>query len=326
MNKAVAYIDLLGFSDCVKNNPDEAIMMLSHFNTVLTSLSLERVVHPSSGYVPGLQNLARRTSNESFEHFMPFSDSVFIASSNCSDFLMQLGNFVKNSFMLNAHIYAHPENPDDPTATHYIGVDTSDPNNIKHIDIPCHQPPVLFRGGLSFGDVIETTPAALFNNQRVTCNNLMGKAVVNAVKMEGVVKGPRILFDKSLNDQLNEEARLYCRPVPEKDEEGNDMGLYEILWPAMGYVLENRTTFTQEMSHFYDLFTPAYNLWSFYKGSNVALHYERFMELIVASAVRIFSHMGYRAFILQEMTKVLERKFNDAERIVLFEGAFDENE
>ena len=93
--KVVAYIDLLGFSNCVMNNPEEAIMMLSHFNTILSTLNFEREVHPSEGYEPSLQGLARRTSNESFEHFMPFSDSVFLASANCSDFVMQLGSFVR---------------------------------------------------------------------------------------------------------------------------------------------------------------------------------------------------------------------------------------
>lgn len=59
-NKAVTYIDLLGFSECVRNNPEEAVMMLSHFNTILSQLNFERIVHPSSVYVPALQNIARK--------------------------------------------------------------------------------------------------------------------------------------------------------------------------------------------------------------------------------------------------------------------------
>jgi hypothetical protein len=316
--KAVAYIDLLGFSNCVKNNPEEAIMMLTHFNTILSSLNFEREVHPSANYIAPLQSLARRTSNESFEHFMPFSDSVFIASSNCSDFLLQLGNFVKDAFLFNARIYSYPENPADPTATHYIGVDPSNPKNV--IDIPCHQPPVLFRGGLSFGDVIETTPAALFNNQRCNCNNLMGEAVVRAVKMEGLVKGPRILFDVRVYEQLNAEAKLYCRLVPDKDEKGQPLGLYEILWPAMGYITENKELFTQEIAHFYDLFTPAYNLWRFYKGNeDVAIQYERFLELIVTSAIRIYDYMGMGDYIRQRMVETLKDKFTEEEKLLIFE-------
>ena len=297
-------------------------MMLSHFNTVLSSLNFERLVHPSAGYAPGLQTLARRSSNESFEYFMSFSDSVFIASSNCSDFLLQLGNFVKDAFLFNARIYEHPDNLADPTATHYIGVDPSNPNKV--IDIPCHQPPVLFRGGLSYGDVIETTPAALFNNHRCISNNLIGEAVICAVKMEGLVKGPRILFDDRVYEQLNAEAKLYCRAVPEKDEKGKPLGLYEILWPAMGYIAENKELFTQEISHFYELFTPAYNLWSFYKNNEeVTIQYERFLELIVASAIKIYDYMGHGDYMRRMIVGILKNKFTEDERIVIFEGMSD---
>lgn len=85
-NKAVTYIDLLGFSECVRNNPEEAVMMLSHFNTILSQLNFERIVHPSSGYVPALQNLARRNSNESFEDF-PFLGN-HNSNSQCNSHLL----------------------------------------------------------------------------------------------------------------------------------------------------------------------------------------------------------------------------------------------
>ena len=293
-------------------------MMLSHFNSILSSLNFEREAHPSSGYVSSLQSLARRTSNESFEHFMPFSDSVFLASTNCSDFVMQLGSFVRQSFLFNSQVFTNPEDPNDPTVSHYIGIDTSDPNNIRAINIPCHEPAVLFRGGVAYGEVVETTPMGLFNNKKFQCNNLMGEAVVRAVAMEGVVKGPRIVLDQSVVDQLNGEAKLYVRPLPEKGFEG----YYEILWPAMGYILENKDIFIQEMNHFYEIFTPAYNLWNYYKGGEVAIQYERLLELTVASAVRIYSSMGYRDYILNEMANFLGRKFSEDEKIVIFEGTF----
>ena len=47
------------------------------------------------------------------------------------------------------------------------------------------------------------------------------------------------------------------------------------------------------------------------------------MELIVASAVQIYTKTGYRDFILQEMTKVLDSRFTEAEEIMLFEGDFE---
>lgn len=314
--KAVAYIDLLGFSRCVQNNPEEAIMMLSHFNTILSELNFERDVHPSGSYQESLRSLARRTSNESFEHFMPFSDSVFIASADCSNFIMQIGSFVRKSFMLNADVFANPKNPNEPTASYCIGFDTSDPDNIKQVNIPCHEPAVLFRGGVAFGEVIETTPKGLFNNQISTCNNLMGEAVVRAVKMEGLVKGPRIVFDKSVYEQLNDEAKLYVRELPEEDKQD----YYEVLWPAMGYILENREFFVQEYQHFSELFDPAYNLWRYYRGDEVEVQYQRFMELIVFSAIRVFDFMDLGDFIRHKMNQIIKDKFDENDRKTIFNG------
>lgn len=309
-NKAVTYIDLLGFSNCVQNSPDEAIMMLSHFNTILSTLNFERSVHPSSGYAPALQSLARRTSNESFEHFLPFSDAVFIVGSNCSDFILQLGHFVYSSFMLNAHVFANPDDETDPTASHYIGVD----NSRQVVNTPCHEPPVLFRGGVAFGDVIETTPWGLFNNQASKCGNLMGEAVVRAVRIgEMKIKGPRIVFDKSVYDQLNDDAKLFCRPMPEDAFKE----YYEILWPAMGFVIENKDTFPQEISHFYDIFNPAYNLWQFYKSSPAVVdHYVNFLELIVSATIKVYDALGYEDFIRQRMVEVMKSSFTEDERVV----------
>ena len=314
--KVVAYIDLLGFSNCVKNNSDEAIMMLSNFNTILGELNFERLMHPSAGYVLDLQKLARRTSNESFEHFIPFSDSVFITSTDCCNFVMQLGSFVRKSFLFNANVFESLDNPDDPMASHYISVDTSDPDNIRSVDIPCNERAVLFRGGIAFGEVIETTPIGLFNNQKAQYNNLMGEAVVRAVKMEGIVKGPRLVFDQSVYEQLNDEAKLYVRLLPEKNSEE----YYEILWPAMGYILENKNTFKLEINHFYEIFNPDYNLWNFYKKSDVAEQYESFLKLIVVSTIQIYDYMGHTDFIRDKILEVLRGSFTDDERTHIFEG------
>lgn len=312
-NKAVSYIDLLGFSNCAQNNSEEAIMMLSHFNTILSSLKFERHVHQSSGYTPALQSLARRSSNESFEHFIPFSDAVFIAGSNVSDFILQLGHFVYSSFMLNANVFASPEDKSDPTVSHYVGLDSSR----RAKNVPCHERPVLFRGGLAFGDVVEITPLGLFNNQPAKYGNLMGDAVVRAVRIgEMKMKGPRIAFDQSIYEQLNDDAKLFSRPMPEDAYKD----YYEILWPAMGLVLENKEIFFQEISHFYDIFNPAYNLWQFYKNSPVAEHYVSFLELIVSSTIKVYDAMGYNEFIRQKIVEVQKRKFTEDERLFIFEG------
>ena len=308
-NKAVAFIDLLGFSSCVQRDVDEAVLMLSYFNSVLQELNFERAAHPSNSYDNSLQSLARRTSNESFEHFLPFSDSVFVASSNCSDFILQLGSFVRKAFLFNAYKFAHPIIESDPLISQQVEFDLSNLNDVKTYRVPMREPVVLFRGGIAYGNVIETKPLGLFANQLISCNNMMGEAMVRAVRMEeSKIKGPRILFDNSVYEQLNRDAKLYCRVVPE------DTGLYEILWPALGLILENRDNFTQEIDHFYEIFTPAFNLWKYWReNEHVSAHYEKFLELTVASAYHLFKYMGEEVFIKNTINGVLNRFFDSSD-------------
>ncbi|MBQ9546383.1 MAG: hypothetical protein IJU90_03755 [Bacteroidales bacterium] len=325
MNKVVAYLDLLGFSECVQNDLDEAIMMLSHSNTILKILISDRILHPSESYdCFELQNLARRTSIESFDGFKPFSDSAFITSDNCSEFVMQLGNFVLKAFQFNADCFAYPENSEDPTISHYVGMESSSPNKIHTVCVECHEHPVLFRGGLAYGNVIETKQTGLSNGQKTDCFNLMGDAVVRAVSMEYVgkaseerkIKGPRLVFDESVYKHLSDDVKLYCRPLPENES------YYEILWPAMGYILENKHSFEEEICHFHELFDPAYNLWRFYKKNNpkVAVHYEKFLELIVSSAIQLYKYVGMEDFIMQKIKVEIKNKYKDYEMDWIFNG------
>lgn len=60
--KAVAYLDLLGFSNAVLRNAEEALAMLNSYNSILHFGIVESELHPSSGYPPELQKLAKRSS------------------------------------------------------------------------------------------------------------------------------------------------------------------------------------------------------------------------------------------------------------------------
>lgn len=309
--KAVAFLDLLGFSSAVKKDTNEAMAMLQSYNSILHFGLIEKELHPSSGYEPILQELAKRNSTESFDDFLPFSDSIFITSENCSDFLLQLGSFLHKSFHFTAHFYAHPVNSQDPLETQSIGVEEDGHGGYKVVDSKTRIPPALFRGGVAFGDVSAVNPATLINKSRTNGYILVGDAVVNAVGLEKKVKGPRIVFGQNVFEQLNETARLYTRSLPE------DSNLYELLWPGMSYILEN--DMRNEFNHFTDMFFPVYNLWSYYKGDEVvSVQYERFIELIVASALKLYSHIGLREFALEKIGNAIGGMFTGAEMTKIF--------
>lgn len=319
MDKVVAYLDILGFSDAVFNSVDDAVMTLTSFNTILHTGIMDSRLHPSANVDPQIKVLAKRCSIESFEDFLPFSDSVFATSRDCSDFVMQLGHFVYSSFHFAAHIYADATNPDDPTATTSIGVDRDSNGNPVIVHRPYHQPPVLFRGGLAYGDVVDLKPIAIVAGQSQSIITLAGEAVVRAVRLERGLKGPRLSFGQELYDQLNETARKYCRVVPECDEEHKR---YEILWPAMGYITENM--YNQEFSHFMDLFQPAYNLWLPHRKScneKVEIHYRKFIELIIVSALQVYDEFwNCRSFALEKIKAILESKGALSEFVQLLHG------
>ena len=74
-----------------------------------------------------------------------------------------------------------------------------------------------------------------------------------------------------------------------------------------------------EFGHFCDIFTPVYNLWSYYKNDRVvSVQYERFIELVVSSALRLYSHVGMRDFALEQIGKVIDGKFSGAEMTKIF--------
>ena len=309
--KAVAYLDLLGFSNTVLRNTEEALSMLQSYNSILYLGIVESKLNPSSGYMPELQGLAKRNSTEAFNDFLPFSDSIFITSDNCSDFLLQLGAFLLKSFQFTAHFYAHPDNKTDLLETSGFEVVDDGKEGVTVEKKPCWIPPALFRGGVAFGKVNPIKPIALIDSDRIEGYTLLGEAVVKAVGLEKTIKGPRIVFGQDVYEQLEEKTRLYTRSLPEES------GLFELLWPGMGFILEN--PMEKEFDHFINTFTPAYNLWNYYKNDKeVSVHYERFIELIASSAIKLYGSVGKSDFALREIGRIIDGKFTGAEMTKIF--------
>lgn len=283
MKKAVAYIDLLGFSKLVEQSLGDAVVVIANANTILSQHIFEKKIHPSSGYPDEIKEYAKDTSVESIEDYLPFSDSVFLTSSNCDDFVMQLGSFVRKCYTLTAGHYIHPKDPLDPTKESIPNIIVNDDGSPSIKEIDSHLPPTLFRGGISYGEVENLTPMGIVGGQEMKMNTLAGEAVVKAVRLEESVrvKGPRLVFDNSLYSQLSEKTKKYCRQVPERPD------LYEILWPMTSYISTN--PYTGALTDFNEMFNSAYNLWIPHKDNpEVGLHYIKFMEIIIVSTIRAY--------------------------------------
>lgn len=315
-NKLVAYIDVLGFSNAINQNIDDAISVLTRFNTISTQSIVGKKLHPISSYPPILQDLATRTSVDSFDSFIPFSDSVFISADDCSKGLIQIANFVYESFRFNIDVYLHPDNILDPTTSKSIGIAVNDQGKPIIRNLATHEPPVLFRGGASYGEAYHLEMSAIHDGEYSRVKSITGKAVVNAVRLEGKVKGPRIIFSGDVYNMLDKNTLYYCRPIPEKIDDEN--ALYEILWPALAFIPENGYRF--EFYKIYDILDAAINLWIPYRNNaEIVKQYESFIELTLASAIQVadkYWNIKDHALALLER-HMIERNLNLKDFIIL---------
>lgn len=264
--KIVAFIDLLGTKDRFNDKGipiEEALTPIDSYNTVLGIKLDEYKIHPPDRYEEELRESAKMRYVDSFDYFLPASDSIFIMSRDCNSFIKQLGNFVLDSFILTAGYYK----------------DSKGKSKIEEIsDGHCWYPP-LFRGGIAYDSARSVDIIKIVNGGPSKTEVLAGKAICNAVKLETMIKGPRLVFEKTVYDQLDENTRDYCRNTPENQY------LYEILWPAFIYSPNNNE---QEIDEMRQLLIPALNFWKAYNHKDYSSQYFNFIELIVASTIQFF--------------------------------------
>lgn len=262
----VAFIDLLGTKDRFNDKDipiEEALTPIDSYNTVLGIKLDEYKIHPPDRYEEELRESAKMRYVDSFDYFLPASDSIFIMSRDCNSFIKQLGNFVLDSFILTAGYYK----------------DSKGKSKIEEIsDGHCWYPP-LFRGGIVYDSARSVDIIKIVNGEPSKTEVLAGKAICNAVKLETMIKGPRLVFEKTVYDQLDENTRDYCRNTPENQY------LYEILWPAFIYSPNNNE---QEIDEMRQLLIPALNFWKAYNHKDYSSQYFNFIELIVASTIQFF--------------------------------------
>jgi len=287
--QVVAFLDLLAFSNHVRENTKDALMAFTTYMTILETKITDDLIHPSPSYSNQiLQDLATRHSVNSFNHFLPFSDSVFISSDNPNLFLKQLGSFVLNCFMFTSSQYQHPNDPSNPTK---VIINLTDNTTLEETWYP-----TLFRGGIAIGEVIPIELMGIVKNSPQKIVNLTGKAVVSAVGLESKIKGPRIVFEKDLFDKLDEQTQIYTAETEVK-------GLYELLWTGFKYITENGQT---EVNSFYELFVPAVNLWKAYNHTPFSEHYFKFLELVVTGTLKVFDANGHKDFVVKNVKELIK--------------------
>ena len=241
--------------------------MLRDFHTVLEPT---QHMEQNSTQDERLKRLAERNASDSFNYFLPMSDSIFILSEEPDRVVGQLSRFLSKSFLFGGHSMADFPNP-LLQLTRELEIDES--GTVKINNCWETQYPVLFRGGIYYGEVEVVQTPAISNGQNTCIHNVIGPSVVQAVSLEqSGLSGPRILCDHEFVRRLQWPAVNYIR------KEGD---VWELLWPTFNYLEgENEEVESYELD---DLFNPALALWRHYYKKMPEKHYRAFLELIVRS-------------------------------------------
>jgi len=278
-DKIVAYLDLLGFCNFTQQDKNGAIKMLNDYLTVLYIKINDDALNPPNSYPSGLRALAKRKSIDTFSHFLPFSDSIFVVSEDGdpTNFLTQLGNFVLEVFLLGQRGQRDGANPVSEDVAHF----TFEGNGKENKTVLKEKRfPVLFRSGIAYGDaeIFKNEPLiSIVDKQRQKTHIVSGKAVVDAV---GLVEGgktrcPDILLSPCLVERIQDPQfkQAHIETCGQNSR---------LLWPAFNYDPDN------SLSKFSEMFTPAVALWNYHSHGECSDIYFNFLKLIIKSTMSLF--------------------------------------
>lgn len=277
MRGIFVFLDLLGFSHYVGADLSGAARMLNSQQNILNVGLDDAAFYKAKSVTPDSFQAEHLTT--SFHHFLPFSDSLCISSTQPDLFLPQLAHFLISAFHFTAHAYE-------------TGPSGSSPENIKVAVMGRHGLtheqqnwfPVLWRGGMSFGRVECVGSRGIINGNLVETPLLIGDAVVRAVKMEkpgedaALQKGPRLFCDPSVRSSLADpRIAAFIVPVP------GIPNCEEFLWPAFLYHADRDPR--NALFEMHRLLEPAAALWRSKRGTGVENHYFEFVHLICRSTL-----------------------------------------
>lgn len=280
MPSIVAYLDILGFSQFMREDAEAAEMLLHDYQLIFNNKITDDKSHPVAEYPRELKKIASIQSFDGVDYFLPFSDSVFIVGQDGGRLLKQIGSFIGHSFLLTAGHYLSPEDRDNPTMGKIQEINIRTQETTRR---DFHYYPIMFRGGVAFGGCNPYQLGSKVNGAILSTAVLSGEAVVRAVARESLLKGPRICFGKDVYDNLDDETKLYCKSISGRYD------LYELLWLALDIIDSNGPE--SEKEKFVKYYQPVRNLWAGYKGSPVEDHYLAFIGLIIESTIFFYDRI-----------------------------------
>lgn len=286
--KVCAYIDIIGFKNIIKSDLEGAYRLLDDYHNIIHMKKTDEKMFKHHYKVEEkditLKSLFEESIIDSFEYFIPFSDSAFIISDNPSKFVRQISNFLLGSFMLGGYVY-----DDSHFRMRSDLLTISNINNRKWY-------PLLFKGGIAFSECIPIRIMQIVESKLEKSYNVFGKAVVEAVGLaENQNKGPRLFCSEEFANEIRDGK---SRSMVISDGNSN---VFEILWPVPYIEKEN-------INGYRKLLEISLNLWQYYNHEEFGIHYFRFVELVIKSILEVYRNYKRE---LQKAKDTIARIFED---------------
>jgi len=298
-DRAVAFLDLLGFRSYLKEDLEGAVELLRNYRAMLVQkLGDTETLKQTPPPTQELAALGDQMAADSFEHAIPFSDSLFLVSREPDKFLLQTAKFLLDCYTFTAPAYMQPDDPKNPTCVTVKEVGSGPDGHVKVQSRVEHWYPTLFRGGVSYGQVVPAIMIGIDIYKPVKVTNVTGTAVVRAVSMEKSGSGPRVFCDRSFVGSLSEPVAKQLISEVKPPE------LYELLWPALHFQMTS--SLPEAKSKLEELLVPVARLWQPFSAVEEERHYREFMRLVVRSAGRFFKSQSYSANFTCTVSAVLK--------------------
>ena len=281
----VAFLDLLGFSALLQANMEVALDNMNSFNNILKTRFIDNKCHPIEEYennYPGddnFHNFVKKSSITAFNQMISFSDSLVLGGTDCNLFILQLANFVATAYINYSEPFRKPFTDISTVETRRSATGNRNGSIRYHKAFP-----LLFRGGISVGENV-----GFFNEYHIHNNvfeqtslNVMGLTYLNAVKLEGAGKGPRLFCDKSVVENVNDDVKKMIREVNKEN------GIYEIIWTIEGCEATGCSSDKWEniSNSITDKMLPAaINLYNYYKGNKELESQYRELLILVCTGI-----------------------------------------
>ena len=196
--RVVAFLDILGFSNYATQSPADAMNLLYNYHALIKQKIVNQKVRDTRDNIEEeLKPLIEQRSIDSFECFLPFSDSIFITSNDSDKFAKQLSSFLLDCFSFTSSAYANPENNENPTQVTINTHEIDKNGKINHGTKSANWYPLFFRCGISYGIVGNAEINSIIDTKVDSVTTIVGPAVVEAVGLEKAGKGPRVFCSKS---------------------------------------------------------------------------------------------------------------------------------